>query len=907
MTTQFLILRIQGVLDGSADLGAPQLRALATEYRRVCEIAERKLVHCASLIKAGRDYAALQVAETEPLLLESINELVFPQIEAWRNYCSINSLPCPPPFDSYQIDLVKSLYTREISQTHPLYRDYRRAMRMHDYAAALSIIRTIAKVNSANAEAKAECQKLENRITLQKFEDAKRAMAENRELDAVKIASEIRASASEMLADDPDWTALEGRIARYERENARLRVSHILEELKELEESPDFRKILALGAELDILSSEYSITLPEAGEEFVRAQTRRASALQDEKFMQESRAAACRAIAAEIEHPSPLPAPEALKNLLKLSKEADGSLEDELEKKLSKRISALRAKISAARARKLAAAGAAACAVAAAAFWAQKAYDESSKNSAARSDLASLRETSDTAAALRKLGEFSEKYPEIAKKPEFAGVLEKISEDLSLRKMRSDRMAAAFSEIDKFDFEKAPLQAFDALFERIGELEADAAAFEGAEKMLLSERVSEAKRAASNGLAARKAAISGALKTAFADIEAEMAGFDPFGKDAGESLQKARAAEEAARAVVENPGRVFTATSSDAQKLADASSSIKAASEALASVERAEKALDSARDADSYFEALGEYLRLPYVTGPMAREIEAVMAAQKTVEFNLYGGICPPELARNLPEKFKPYGIDFTGDDAALKIHLYRDAQNAPIYTLGQAEQSAQAWRGGSEVTQRASVINAAGGLNSAVYRINYTDGMRARGSLLSGGELTAESKLAERAARISMEESPLKAIEIAANANAHPGFKVWLEKKLLDAMRSDPGESGLEFSKSLKARIAKIDALSRELTSTSWIFMTPSRVNFIKSELYSSAVPDYLREASTMLAQAAAGVKNPMRLAGRINLRGEKATASETSETLYGLDSDGNFSEISKITPANFSPLFKK
>ena len=157
------------------------------------------------------------------------------------------------------------------------------------------------------------------------------------------------------------------------------------------------------------------------------------------------------------------------------------------------------------------------------------------------------------------------------------------------------------------------------------------------------------------------------------------------------------------------------------------------------------------------------------------------------------------------------------------------------------------------------------------------------------------------------MEESPLKAIEIAANANAHPGFKVWLEKKLLDAMRSDPGESGLEFSKSLKARIAKIDALSRELTSTSWIFMTPSRVNFIKSELYSSAVPDYLREASTMLAQAAAGVKNPMRLAGRINLRGEKATASETSETLYGLDSDGNFSEISKITPANFSPLFKK
>ena len=57
MTTQFLILRIQSVLEGSADLSDAQLRALASEYRRVCENASRKLVHCASLICAGRDYA----------------------------------------------------------------------------------------------------------------------------------------------------------------------------------------------------------------------------------------------------------------------------------------------------------------------------------------------------------------------------------------------------------------------------------------------------------------------------------------------------------------------------------------------------------------------------------------------------------------------------------------------------------------------------------------------------------------------------------------------------------------------------------------------------------------------------------------------------------------------------------
>ena len=121
MTTQFLILRIQSIIDGNADMNPSQLRAIANEYKRVCEDAERKLVHCASLIKAGRDYAALQVAETEPLLLDTINELLFEKIEDWRTFCEVNSLPCPPAFNEYQIDLLKSLYTREISQTHPLY------------------------------------------------------------------------------------------------------------------------------------------------------------------------------------------------------------------------------------------------------------------------------------------------------------------------------------------------------------------------------------------------------------------------------------------------------------------------------------------------------------------------------------------------------------------------------------------------------------------------------------------------------------------------------------------------------------------------------------------------------------------------------------------------------------------
>ena len=107
MTIQFLILRIQSILDGKANASDAQLRAIASEYMRICQNAERKLLHCASLIRAGRDYAAFQVAETQPMLLETLNELIFSRLEDWRNFCSIHSLPCPSPFDENQISLVK--------------------------------------------------------------------------------------------------------------------------------------------------------------------------------------------------------------------------------------------------------------------------------------------------------------------------------------------------------------------------------------------------------------------------------------------------------------------------------------------------------------------------------------------------------------------------------------------------------------------------------------------------------------------------------------------------------------------------------------------------------------------------------------------------------------------------------
>ena len=108
MTPQLLIVKIQSILGGSSSAGEQQKRALAAEYCRMCSDANEHLERVVALIRAGREYPALQVAESS-VLLDSLNALVFPELAQWRDLCASEDYPVPPPFDEERIGLVLSL------------------------------------------------------------------------------------------------------------------------------------------------------------------------------------------------------------------------------------------------------------------------------------------------------------------------------------------------------------------------------------------------------------------------------------------------------------------------------------------------------------------------------------------------------------------------------------------------------------------------------------------------------------------------------------------------------------------------------------------------------------------------------------------------------------------------------
>ena len=81
----------------------------------------------------GQDFrdqhAAFQAAESDPDLLGLCALLSFAESDRWHALCRERGLPAGFPLDGQHVLAVEGLYGREIGESHPLYGDYRDAIR----------------------------------------------------------------------------------------------------------------------------------------------------------------------------------------------------------------------------------------------------------------------------------------------------------------------------------------------------------------------------------------------------------------------------------------------------------------------------------------------------------------------------------------------------------------------------------------------------------------------------------------------------------------------------------------------------------------------------------------------------------------------------------------------------------
>jgi len=235
MQTERLIARIRGQLEvGTPDLEA---RSLAGEYAALCQRTRERLEQCAALIKAGNDHAALQVAESEPDLLGLCAQLSFADSERWQALCRERGLPTGFPLDDHHILAAESLYGKVIGENHPLYRDYREAMRQRDEDRALTVLRSIARINPDDPTARSELTRLSSKFLRESLGKVLQFFDQGSAQEAVELMNRMERFGALALTNEPRWDDALARRLAHLRDKAHEQILRLLPEARAARES----------------------------------------------------------------------------------------------------------------------------------------------------------------------------------------------------------------------------------------------------------------------------------------------------------------------------------------------------------------------------------------------------------------------------------------------------------------------------------------------------------------------------------------------------------------------------------------------------------------------------------------------------------------------------------------------
>lgn len=906
MTPQLLIVKIQALLGGRLDVSPVQKRALAMEYYKMCSDAESQLEHCIALIKAGREYPALQFAESSAIL-DKVNALSFMELPQWRDLCSTDSLPFPPPFSEQQISQISALYSKGITQTHPLYRDYRRAMRMRDYNAALAIIRTISKINTYDAEARLEYDRLRKLISEKKLR-ALRAALDSSDKEKILSLCEDLLPDAEFLSGNPVWEEALEKKRGFDDEVVQTRARAIISEISKLDMSEDISKIAELMSEYNLLGVDLQTTPEEA--ELIDECNRKVSEYQDSQIEFERAARARNLVSIELETPTPMSQPARLKFLKKLRADAGKTLDLTSEKKLNLAISSLAMKIFV---KQTVTAGISVVAVAAVVWIGYGIYIESiNKKRLARAggELLEISQLQNPRMVSERLDSFVKKYPDFVETSDFSGEIAKLRESSNLDINNIERITKRLESVEKMDFAKATAVELENAQGDLEKVLSDIPNLSASVRDSVADKADSLSRKLSSAIDARRQLRAKTLSEALGKYDALLEKYENF-SESREALdaQEVRLSQ-IILPIVEDVTQMFKPSQSDIERYADVAQRIKAARAAYLKADELYKSLMDSRSITAYFNQARAMESSGVMSADFSKNLSRIMASEKSIVSGQLSDFADSDAA----EKSVDYPMLGTGElpSNEMMTNVYRNinAQKTNTYTIGEIGSSKQSWPGGSEVIQKCKVIYPSGAVRDETFRMNYVDGKQPRGELLSTGTLSVESKTGREALELARSKSWMAALEFIADSKINPIYKLLLESKIFAQMQKKPVESSLAFSPSAIARSSVVRKMARGFSDYSWMFEPQSKINFVDSELYSKPAPKYELEAKITKKSIELARKKPMQMIGVADIKGNPVLFKQPIGAIRAVSEDGVFSRaesVDKIKIAPLTPIFSE
>jgi len=260
MQIERLIARIRGQLD----LNTPDLeaRSLASEYAALCLRTRERLEQCVALIRSGNDHAAFEVAESDPDLLGLCAHLSFAESERWNALCRERGLPPGLPLDSQHVIAVEGLYGKAIGENHPLYRDYRDAIRTRDEDRALSVLRSIVRINPDDPNARAELTRLSAKFLRESLGKVNQLFVANQPEEAVHLMDRMERFGANTLTEDERWNEALGKRQTWLRAKALEQIRQHIAEAQEARSGQHWEASAGFIGRARALERDHQVTLP---------------------------------------------------------------------------------------------------------------------------------------------------------------------------------------------------------------------------------------------------------------------------------------------------------------------------------------------------------------------------------------------------------------------------------------------------------------------------------------------------------------------------------------------------------------------------------------------------------------------------------------------------------------------
>lgn len=140
---QRVVTEVRGVLRSGNQTLTDQLRELSGQFAQVCASAANRLQRCEEYVFQGRRSEAVQLAEAQPVLMDVLAAINFPERPQWDELTAMYSLPAAPAVDAGRAAAVNKAFAElQPLQTH--LREHRRlALQQAPVLERLGILRRL--------------------------------------------------------------------------------------------------------------------------------------------------------------------------------------------------------------------------------------------------------------------------------------------------------------------------------------------------------------------------------------------------------------------------------------------------------------------------------------------------------------------------------------------------------------------------------------------------------------------------------------------------------------------------------------------------------------------------------------------------------------------------------------------